>query len=105
NACSAKQLAHILAKMSKTESFSAFERSLPVAGRSGTLASIGGGSAAEGRVRAKSGTLDRVKNYAGYVSARSGKRYAFALMINQELCTTSTLKAKIVRVWNRMVAL
>ena len=49
---------------------------------SGTLASFGNGSAIEGRIHAKSGGMSRVKTYAGYLTKKSGQRYAFALMIN-----------------------
>lgn len=60
-----------------------FRASLPIAGRSGTLKSIGGGTSAEGRIRAKSGTVSRVKCYAGYVDCRSGTKAAFAIMVHQ----------------------
>lgn len=104
NTVTAKQMALILYHASKGENFQAFYDSLPVAGRSGTLRSIGQGSLASGRVRAKSGTLDRIKNYAGYVTAQSGQKYAFALYINNYTCPLWDVKSKIVRVWNKMVA-
>lgn len=105
NTVTARQMAGILYHMSQSEEFEAFRDSLPVAGRSGTLRGIGRGSAAEGRIQAKSGTISRVKCYAGYATARSGKRYAFALFFNNFSGSSSDVKAKIVRVWNRMVDL
>ena len=66
---------------------------------------MGRGSSSEGRIVAKSGTIGRVRNYAGYVNARSGKRYAFALFVNNYSGDLSTVKSQIVRVWNRMVSL
>ncbi|MEM1294389.1 MAG: D-alanyl-D-alanine carboxypeptidase/D-alanyl-D-alanine-endopeptidase [Verrucomicrobiota bacterium] len=104
NTVTAKQMALILYHAAKGENFQPFYNSLPIAGRSGTLRSIGQGSLADGRVRAKSGTLDRIKNYAGYVSAQSGQKYAFALYINNYTCELWEVKSKIVRVWNKMVA-
>lgn len=91
--------------MAQSENADTFSASLPVAGRSGTLRSIGRGSAAEGRIRAKSGTLDRVRNYCGYVTTRSGDRYAFALFVNNYSSSLSTVKSQIVRVWSKMVSL
>ncbi len=105
NTVTARQMALILYQASKGEHFSTFYNSLPVAGQSGTLASIGKGNSAEGRVRAKSGTLDRIRNYAGYVNARSGERYAFALFVNNCTCELWEVKSKIVRVWSKLVAL
>tara|TARA_R110002096_G_scaffold200639_13_gene384746 strand:+ start:528 stop:1985 length:1458 start_codon:yes stop_codon:yes gene_type:complete len=104
NTVTARQMALILYHAAKSENFQPFYDSLPVAGRSGTLRSIGQGSLAEGRIQAKSGTLDRIKNYAGYVNAQSGQRYAFALYINNYTCELWDVKAKIVRVWNKLVA-
>lgn len=105
NTVTPRQMAMMLYHAAKGEHFETFYASLPTAGQSGTLRSIGGGSAAEGRVRAKSGTLDRIRNYSGYVNARSGKRYAFALFINNYTGDLSSVKSKIVRVWSEMAGL
>jgi serine-type D-Ala-D-Ala carboxypeptidase/endopeptidase (penicillin-binding protein 4) len=53
---------------------------LSVAGENGTLARRL--PALRGRVLGKSGTLDDVSALAGYVKARSGRRYAFAVLMN-----------------------
>ncbi len=105
NTVSARQMAMILYHAAKHENFDTFYKSLPVAGRSGTLSSIGSGTAAEGRVVAKSGTIDRVRNYAGYVNTRSGKRYAFAFFVNNYSGDLWEVKSQIVRVWSKMVDL
>jgi len=55
--------------------------SLPVAGRSGTLDSRMRGTAAAGRVRAKTGTLNGASALSGYVS----RRYAFSVIQNGPL--------------------
>ena len=105
NAVTPRQMTEMLYYSAKGEHFDSFYSSLPTAGQSGTLRSIGGGSAADGRIRAKSGTLDRIRNYAGYVNARSGKRYAFTLFVNNYTGDLSSVKAKIVRVWSVMAGL
>lgn len=58
-----------------------FRESLPVAGVDGTLARRMRGTAAEGRVRAKTGTISGVSNLAGYVDTVSGRRLAFAVLV------------------------
>jgi serine-type D-Ala-D-Ala carboxypeptidase/endopeptidase (penicillin-binding protein 4) len=56
--------------------------SLPVGGRDGTLARRWRGRLAEGRVRAKTGTLDKVSSLAGYVGVDGGHLLAFAIIAN-----------------------
>lgn len=61
--------------------YALFERSLPIAGVDGTLTSRMRGTSAEGRVRAKTGTLSGVSGLAGYVTTMSGRRLAFAVLV------------------------
>ena len=56
--------------------------SLPIGGGDGTLARRFHGTPAKGRVRAKTGTLDKVITLAGYVAVDSGKPLAFAILLN-----------------------
>jgi D-alanyl-D-alanine carboxypeptidase/D-alanyl-D-alanine-endopeptidase (penicillin-binding protein 4) len=56
--------------------------SLAVAGKAGTLSDRMRHSAAKGRCRAKTGTLNGVSNLAGYCNSRSGARLAFAILMN-----------------------
>jgi D-alanyl-D-alanine carboxypeptidase/D-alanyl-D-alanine-endopeptidase (penicillin-binding protein 4) len=62
--------------------FASFYRSLPLAGRSGTLRKRMRGTAASGNCRAKTGTLIGVSGLAGYCRARSDRRFVFALLMN-----------------------
>lgn len=56
--------------------------SLPVGGLDGTLARRWHGSAAKGRVRAKTGTLATVTTLAGYAGVTSARPVAFAILVN-----------------------
>ena len=56
--------------------------SLPVGGLDGTLARRWHGKPAQGRVRAKTGTLDKVVTLAGYLSVDGGRVVAFAILVN-----------------------
>ncbi|MBK1834803.1 D-alanyl-D-alanine carboxypeptidase/D-alanyl-D-alanine-endopeptidase [Roseibacillus ishigakijimensis] len=82
NTLTARQVAHILALTFHSEHASVFRASLPAAGRSGTLRSFATGTAAEGRLLAKSGAMERVRTWAGYLRTMAGEGYAFALLVN-----------------------
>jgi len=56
--------------------------SLPVGGMDGTLAKRWHNSPAQGRVRAKTGTLAAVRTLAGYVAIDSAHPLAFAILVN-----------------------
>jgi serine-type D-Ala-D-Ala carboxypeptidase/endopeptidase (penicillin-binding protein 4) len=55
---------------------------LPVAGREGPLSRRLAGSVAEGRVRAKTGTVDNVRAIAGYVDTAAGETLIFSIIAN-----------------------
>jgi D-alanyl-D-alanine carboxypeptidase/D-alanyl-D-alanine-endopeptidase (penicillin-binding protein 4) len=62
-----------------------FLASLPVGGYDGTIARRWAGKPAAGRVRAKTGTLDKVITLAGYVAIEPGHVVAFAIFTNDVL--------------------
>lgn len=80
---SAKQLVTLLAAAHKDYRIGPdLVASLPTGGYDGTLARRFKGKPSMGRVRAKTGTLDRVKSLAGYVGVESGHVIAFAVIVN-----------------------
>jgi len=87
-------LVRILARM-RTDARHAvpFAETLPVAGREGTLSRRLAGSAAEGRVRAKTGTVDNVRAIAGYVETVSGETLLFSIIANNFTVPTSAIDA------------
>ena len=56
--------------------------SLPVAGRAGTLAARMQGTAAEGNVRAKTGSFTNARAVAGFVQTAEGEPLAFSIIAN-----------------------
>ena len=55
---------------------------LPIAGIDGTLERRMKGTAAEGRVFAKTGSLSSVRALSGYIQARSGEWFVFSILAN-----------------------
>lgn len=96
NAITAAQLVGVLEYMKlKSEYSESFLSSLPVAGKTGTLRSIGDKTKIAGNLKAKSGTMTRIKSYAGYVTSASGRNLAFAIVINNHNCTSFQIKKKL----------
>jgi D-alanyl-D-alanine carboxypeptidase/D-alanyl-D-alanine-endopeptidase (penicillin-binding protein 4) len=103
NQISSFQLAQLLRKsLLDPKSASAMEASLPLAGRSGTLKGRMKGTAAEGRLRAKTGTMERVRSYTGIATDKAGKRYAFSLIVNDYKGYSASVRTKLERL---MIAL
>ncbi len=73
---------HVVTMLSRLADDPSFERSLPVAGRTGTIYNRMRGTAAQDRCRAKTGTLRDVSALAGYCTTVSGERVAFAFLMN-----------------------
>jgi len=96
NAITPRQVVYLL-KYMKLESnyFDIFYNSIPVAGKTGTLKHMFSGSIAEGKLRAKSGTVSRVKAYAGYVTSKSGREIAFSMVVNNFSCKSSETREKL----------
>ena len=82
NRMTAEAMTGILALAYRSDVKEDFLGSLPVAGQSGTLARYFKGTKADGNVRAKSGTMSGVRNYAGYLTNRHGETVAFCIMLN-----------------------
>jgi D-alanyl-D-alanine carboxypeptidase/D-alanyl-D-alanine-endopeptidase (penicillin-binding protein 4) len=75
-------LVALLVAMDRHPCAAAFRDSLPIAGVDGTLEKRFRGTAAEGRVTAKTGTLHLAHALAGYVTTVRGDRLAFAVLVN-----------------------
>jgi len=82
DAVSAQFFVELLSYMqTKSVNKDIFFRSLPVAGENGTLKSFLLKTPLQGKVHAKSGTISRVKSYAGYIDTNR-QQLVFALLIN-----------------------
>ncbi len=82
NRTSPRQVVRLLTGMDSSEAAIAFDESLAVAGRNGTLNRRMRGTSAQDRCRAKTGTLRDVSALAGFCDTSGGERIAFAFLMN-----------------------
>ena len=94
NYVSSDGLVRILQHMRTTTKHApAFADTLPVAGREGTLSKRLTGTSAEGKVRAKTGTVDNVRAIAGYVETSGGETLVFSMIANNFTTSPSAIDA------------
>lgn len=103
NGITPKQMALIAAKSLKVDS--TFYQNLPCAGKEGTVKYMCQNTAAEGAVWMKSGTLDRVRNYAGYAKTKSGQWVTFAIFSNDYSGSSSALKEQVEVILEKIASL
>lgn len=82
NRTTPRDVVRLLTRMADSASAPAFEDSLAVAGRNGTLDKRMRRTAAQDHCRAKTGTLSAVSALAGYCLTTGGSRVAFAFLMN-----------------------
>ncbi len=75
-------IVQLLVHMDRQPEAAAFRSLLPVAGVDGTLRQRLAGGAAQGNLRAKTGTLRNTHALSGYVTSAGGERLAFAILRN-----------------------
>lgn len=83
----------LLRYMDKSSNREVWLESLPVGGEDGTLSGRFRGTAAAGRVRAKTGTLSHVSALGGYIERPSGKRLAFSVFVNNAQASSGEIRA------------
>ena len=102
NSLTPKMLTDVLYYMMNSPYNYIFYSSLPLSGITGTLRRYTNGTPAEGMIRAKTGTVNGVKSFAGYVNTLSGKKLIFAIIVNNVSCRAKILKKKLEAVMVKM---
>ena len=102
NSLTPKVLTDVLYYMMNSPYNYIFYASLPLSGITGTLRRYTNGTPAEGMIRAKTGTVNGVKSFAGYVNTLSGKKLIFAIIVNNVSCRAKILKKKLEAVMIKM---
>jgi D-alanyl-D-alanine carboxypeptidase/D-alanyl-D-alanine-endopeptidase (penicillin-binding protein 4) len=106
NGIPAKVLTQIVRKLYVDEkTFHFFDNCLPIAGKNGTMASVCKGTPAAGNIKAKTGTLNRVRCFTGYATTKTGKKVAFTLLVNNHIANTWGLRKKLDQVLNSIIEL
>lgn len=104
NSVSPAFLTSVLVEMKKGKNNLVFSESLPVAGE-GTLSSFSEVTFPAATLRAKSGSLTRVRCYAGYIKTESEKELAFAIMLNNFSGSQSKIRTEIERLLREMMSI
>lgn len=96
NTLTTKLQATILSKIYRDSLiYPAFNASLPIAGKNGSMINLCKGTFAENNMRAKTGYINRARGYCGYVKTKSGKELAFSVLFNNYDCSAKEAKLKI----------
>ncbi len=96
NAISSSFITSLLYYMASESRYSGYYlESLPEAGKTGTLKYYFRDPVFEGKLRAKSGTATRIRNYAGYLDTEDGSRIIFAILVNNFDCTSNEVTKKV----------
>lgn len=83
NAINTRELVRLLVFMkTKGKYFNEFYASLPDAGKNGTLKNYFKDPVFDSHLKAKSGSMTRVRSFAGYFTTKSGKEMVFSIIIN-----------------------
>lgn len=96
NTITTKTQAVILSKIYRDSTlYNSFNKSLPIAGRNGSMTNLCNGTFAENNMRAKTGYINRARGYCGYVKTKKGKELAFSILFNNYDCSAKEMKSKI----------
>jgi len=83
NAVNAEGIAKLLIYMKNNgKNFNDYLFSLPEAGKSGTLSQYFTDPVFKSNLKAKSGSMTRVRCYSGYFTSKSGKEMVFSILVN-----------------------
>ncbi|MBI3143209.1 MAG: D-alanyl-D-alanine carboxypeptidase/D-alanyl-D-alanine-endopeptidase [Bacteroidetes bacterium] len=95
NGIGAETMCRVLLYMANKSGPQTFYASLPVAGISGSIASMFKGTLAEGNLRAKSGYMDKVRSYSGYLVNNQGDKLTFCAMANSYSCSATDMRKEL----------
>ncbi len=105
NLCTTDFISRFLCQVHKMEIRKDFMQTLGVAGKSGTLRSLKLNTPAGTTVYGKSGSMEGMRSYAGYVKKETGKVYTFAIICNNYTGSSTQLRAKLETILREIVAL
>jgi serine-type D-Ala-D-Ala carboxypeptidase/endopeptidase (penicillin-binding protein 4) len=102
NAITANNMTDILVASSKEKIFKAFHQGIPVLGRDGTMKNIAKNKEWAKNFSVKSGTIEKVKSFAGYFYNKKGVLMAFSIMANQFEGSESAMSRELAKLFEVM---
>ncbi len=103
NALSASFITSLLHYMKSSRYPVHYFNSLAEAGETGTLQYYFKDPVFRDRLRAKSGTSTRIRNYAGLLTTREGTDVAFAVLVNNFDCSSSEVTESVERLLKNII--
>lgn len=98
NRCTVDFLTRFMAQVSRMEIYGDFLQTLGEVGKSGTVRNMNLGLPSDVKVYVKSGSMDGIASYAGYVVKGDGKAYSFAVISNGYDCTGDQMQSKLEKI-------
>jgi D-alanyl-D-alanine carboxypeptidase/D-alanyl-D-alanine-endopeptidase (penicillin-binding protein 4) len=96
DAVNAKAMVSLLCYLkNKGKYFNEFYASLPEAGKEGTLSTLFKDPVFDSMMKAKSGSMTRVRSYVGYITTHSGNNLIFCIIVNNFTGTTQNIVSPI----------
>ena len=103
NALNPDFMTNLLVYMKRDSKYAdAFTASLATAGVNGTVKTFLTGTPLQGKMLAKSGSMDRVQNFCGYIIYKQ-KWYAFTIMVNNFDCSRKDLRKAMSTFFNNLM--
>ena len=93
NSVTTKFFVDLLSQLAQEPYFESFRTGLPVAGQSGSMRRIGQGSAIDGKMFAKTGYIEDVRAYSGFLIS-DGNSTVFSIMANDHMLSASQMRIK-----------
>lgn len=103
NKITGTQQVQLLNYMNKQSSAQSFIGSLPLAGKSGSIASMFKGTKAEGNLKAKSGYINGVRSYCGYYTNNNNELRSFSFIVNNYDISAGEMKRKMEQIMIKLV--
>lgn len=95
NNISSYAMATFLAGASKASSIDSILQYIPQAGIDGTVRGMLHGSKAKGHVWLKSGSMESIQSYSGYIQGKSGKWMSFCVIVNGFSGSSSDIRSRL----------
>ena len=106
NGISSKQFTEYLYSVFKQSTFyPQYKKSLAVIGREGTLQYMMKKSPIAGHLFGKSGSMERIRSYTGYIETQSGRTIAFSVIINNYTGKSRPVVREIEKIFSSIYAL